>query len=150
MPERLRFIRGMLSWVGFQQTAFLYGRDSRFAGETKYPFWRLMRLALDAIVAFSTRPLELASYAGLIFAAGSLILLSYIIYSWLYVGKTPQGWASLMVVVTVMGSIQLFVFGIIGQYMGRLHEQVRGRPMFIVRNVFRHGDAMISGNPHSQ
>ena len=144
MPERHRFIRGMVSWVGFRQTAFLYDRDSRFAGETKYPFWRLVRLALDGIVAFSTRPLALASYAGLAFAAGSLILFAYIMYSWLYVGKTPQGWASLMMVVTVMGSIQLFVLGIIGQYLGRMHEQIRGRPMFIVRNVFRDGSAMIS------
>ncbi len=145
MPERHRFIRGMVSWVGFRQTAILYDRDSRFAGETKYPFWRLMRLALDGIVAFSTRPLALASYAGLFFGAASVFLLGYILYSWLYVGKTPQGWASSMMVVTVMGSVQLFVLGIIGQYLGRMHEQVRGRPMFIVSNVFREGSAMISG-----
>ncbi len=144
MPERHRFIRGMVSWVGFRQTAILYDRDSRFAGETKYPFWRLMRLALDGIVAFSTRPLALASYAGLFFAAASLLLLGYILYSWLYVGKTPQGWASSMMVVTVMGSIQLFVLGIIGQYLGRMHEQVRGRPMFIVSNIFREGSPMIT------
>jgi dolichol-phosphate mannosyltransferase len=148
MPERHRFIRGMVSWVGFRQTAFLYDRDSRFAGETKYPFWRLMRLALDGIVAFSTRPLALASYAGMVFAACSLILLAYILYSWLYVGTTPQGWASMMMVITVMGSIQLFVLGIIGQYLGRMHEQIRGRPMFIVRNVFRDGSAMISEGRH--
>jgi len=143
MPERHRFIRGMVSWVGFRQTALLYDRDSRFAGVTKYPFWRLMRLALDGIVAFSTRPLALASYAGIVFAAGSVVLLCYILYSWLYVGKTPQGWASLMMVVTLMGSIQLFVLGIIGQYLGRMHEQVRGRPLFIVRNVYREGSAAI-------
>jgi dolichol-phosphate mannosyltransferase len=148
MPERHRFIRGMVSWVGFRQTAFLYDRDSRFAGETKYPFWRLMRLALDGIVAFSTRPLALASYAGIAFAACSLVILVYILYSWLYVGTTPQGWASLMMVITVMGSIQLFVLGIIGQYLGRMHEQLRGRPMFIVRNVFRDGSAMISEGRH--
>lgn len=146
MPERHRFIRGMVSWVGFRQTAILYDRDSRFAGETKYPFWRLMRLALDGIVAFSTRPLALASYAGMVFAAGSLALLVYILYSWLFVGKTPQGWASMMMVITVMGSIQLFVLGIIGQYLGRMHEQVRGRPMFIVRDVFRDGNGTHSGD----
>jgi dolichol-phosphate mannosyltransferase len=147
MPERHRFIRGMVSWVGFRQTAFPYDRDGRFAGETKYPFWRLVRLALDGIVAFSTRPLALASYAGLAFAAGSLILFIYILYSWLYVGKTPQGWTSLMMVVTLMGSIQLFVLGIIGQYLGRMHEQVRGRPMFIVSSVYRGGNAAIPDEP---
>ncbi len=146
MPERHRFIRGMVSWVGFRQTPFLYDRDSRVAGKTKYPFWHLLRLALDGIVAFSTRPLALASYAGLLFAAGSLVLLGYILYSWLFVGKTPQGWASLMIVVTVMGSIQLFVLGIMGQYLGRMHEQVRGRPMFIVRNAFRNGTAVGPDN----
>jgi dolichol-phosphate mannosyltransferase len=148
MPERHRFIRGMVSWVGFRQVAFLYDRDGRFAGETKYPFWRLVQLALDGIIASSTRPLALASYAGLAFAAGSLVLFGYILYSWLYVGKTPQGWASMMMVITVMGSIQLFVLGIIGQYLGRMHEQVRGRPMFIVCNVFRNGNATIPGDRH--
>jgi polyisoprenyl-phosphate glycosyltransferase len=150
MPERHRFIRGMVSWVGFRQTAFHYDRDKRFAGETKYPFWRLMRLAIDGIVAFSTRPLALASYFGLIFAAASVVLVVYALYSWLYAGKTPQGWTSLMMAVTVMGSIQLFVLGIIGQYLGRMLEQVRGRPMFVVRNVFREGHPMISGDPHQR
>ncbi len=139
MPERHRFIRGMVSWAGFRQTPIMYDRDGRFAGKTKYPFRRLMRLALDGIVASSVRPLALASWAGLLFAAGSLALLVYILWSWLFVGKTPQGWASLMMVVTVMGSIQLFVLGIIGQYLGRMHEQVRARPIFIVRDVFVQG-----------
>ncbi len=139
MPERHRFIRGMVSWVGFRQTPILYDRDGRFAGTTKYPFWRLMKLALDGIVASSVRPLALASWAGLVFASCSLALLVYILWSWFFVGKTPQGWASLMMVVTIMGSIQLFVLGIIGQYLGRMHEQVRARPIFIVRDVFRQG-----------
>ena len=146
MPERHRFIRGMVSWVGFRQAPILYDRDGRFAGETKYPFWRLMRLALDGIVASSVRPLALASWAGLLFAACSLVLLGYILWSWLFVGKTPQGWASLMMVVTVMGAIQLFVLGIIGQYLGRMHEQVRARPIFIVKDVFREGGGSRLGS----
>lgn len=136
MPERHRFIRGMVSWVGFRQVPILYDREGRLAGQTKYPFWRLIRLALDGLAASSVRPLALASWAGLLFAACSLVLLGYILWSWLFVGKTPQGWASLMTVVTVMGSIQLFVLGIIGQCLGRMHEQVRARPVFIVRDVF--------------
>lgn len=139
MPEHHRFIRGMISWVGFKQVPFLYDRDKRFAGETKYPLGRLVRLALDGLVASSTRPLALASYAGMFFAALSGVLILYALYSWAFVGKTPQGWASLIIVVTVMGSVQLFVLGIVGQYLGRIHEQVRGRPLFIVRQVVRGG-----------
>jgi polyisoprenyl-phosphate glycosyltransferase len=139
MPERHRFIRGMVSWVGFKQVPFLYDRDKRFAGQTKYPFGRLLRLALDGVAASSTRPLALASYAGLLFAGAGLLLIVYALYSWLMVGKTPQGWTSLMIVVTVLGSVQLLVLGIIGQYLGRIHEQTRGRPLFLVEGVYRSG-----------
>lgn len=139
MPERHRFIRGMVSWVGFRQVAFPYDRDKRFAGKTKYPFRRLLGLALDGVVASSTRPLALASYAGLLFASAGFVLIVYAIYSWLKVGKTPQGWTSLMIVVTVLGSVQLFVLGIIGHYLGRIHEQTRGRPLFMVEGVYRKG-----------
>src|SRR6267142_3157810 len=137
MPERHRFIRGMVSWVGFRQTPLVYDRDPRFAGDTKYPFGRLLKLALDGIAASSTRPLALASYAGLLFSAASVILILYALYSWVWVGKTPQGWASLMIAVTAIGSVQLFVLGIMGQYLGRMHEQLRGRPLFIVNTVYR-------------
>jgi dolichol-phosphate mannosyltransferase len=139
MPERHRFLRGMISWVGFKQVPFLYDRDKRFAGETKYPFSRLVRLALDGVVASSVRPLALASYAGLLFAAAGFVLIVYALFSWWRVGRTPQGWTSLMIVVTVLGSVQLFVLGIIGQYIGRMHEQLRGRPLFIVEKVYRSG-----------
>jgi dolichol-phosphate mannosyltransferase len=139
MPERHRFLRGMVSWVGFRQVPLLYDRDRRFAGKTKYPFWRLLALALDGIASSSTRPLALASYAGVLFGGAGMILIGYALFSWWKVGKTPQGWTSLMVVVTVMGSVQLFVLGIIGQYLGRIHEQIRGRPLFIVDAVFCNG-----------
>jgi dolichol-phosphate mannosyltransferase len=130
MPERHRFIRGMISWVGFRQVPFLYDREKRFAGETKYPLGRLVRLALDGITASSSRPLRLASYAGLLFAAASLLLIVYALYSWWKIGQTPQGWTSLMIAITLMGSVQLFVLGIIGEYLGRLHEQAKGTPPF--------------------
>lgn len=139
MPERHRFIRGMVSWVGFNQVPILYDRDPRFAGDTKYPLHKLVRLAFDGIAASSTKPLALASYAGLMVAFASLILVGYAVYSWLWVGETPQGWTSLMVVVTALGACQLFVLGIIGQYLGRMHEQVRGRPLFIIKDIIRHG-----------
>lgn len=140
MPERHRFLRGMVSWVGFRQMPFLYDRDKRFAGVTKYSLSRLLRLALDGVVASSTRPLALASYAGLLFAAAGLVLIVYALYSRWNVGQTPQGWTSLMIVITVLGSVQLFVLGIIGQYLGRMHEQTRGRPLFVVDSVYRSKD----------
>jgi glycosyltransferase involved in cell wall biosynthesis len=140
MPERHRFLRGMISWVGFRQSPLLYDRDKRFAGETKYPLGRLVRLAVDGIVASSTRPLKLASYAGGLLGLGSLLLILYALYSWLFVGRTPQGWTSMMIVITFTGSAQLCVLGIMGQYLGRIHEQLKGRPLFIVQNVHRKRD----------
>lgn len=145
MPERHRFLRGMVSWVGFKQVPVLYDRDKRFAGVTKYPFRRLVRLALDGVVASSTRPLALASYAGMLFTVTGFALIVYALYSWVKVGQTPQGWTSLMIVITVLGSVQLFVLGIIGQYLGRMHEQTRGRPLFIVDSVYRSEDGKTSG-----
>jgi polyisoprenyl-phosphate glycosyltransferase len=146
MPERHRFLRGMVSWVGFQQVPLLYDRDKRFAGETKYPLNRLVRLALDGIFASSTRPLTLASYVGALLGIGSLLFIVYALLSWFFVGKTPQGWTSLMIVITSIGSVQLCVLGILGQYLGRMHEQLKGRPLFIVRNVYRKPD-LAKGNP---
>ncbi len=137
MPECHRFIRGMVSWVGYKQVPFAYDRKGRFAGETKYPLIRLVTLALDGIVTSSTRPLMLATYAGGLFALLCVGLIVYALYSWLFVGETPQGWTSLMIIVTLLGSVQLLVLGIVGQYVGRVHEQVRGRPIFIIRDIIR-------------
>ena len=145
MPERHRFLRGMVSWVGFNQVPIFYDRDPRFAGATKYPLRKLVGLALDGIVSSSVKPLALASYLGLVFAAASFAIVCYVFYSWLWVSKTPQGWASLMLVVTTLGACQLFVLGILGQYLGRMHEQVRDRPLFVVKEVInqRSGDRKI-------
>jgi len=118
----------------------LYDRDKRFAGETKYPLSRLIRLAMDGIIASSTRPLKLASYAGVLLGLSSLLLILYALYSWLFIGRTPQGWTSMMIVITFTGSAQLCVLGIMGQYLGRIHEQLKGRPLFIVQNVHRKTD----------
>jgi dolichol-phosphate mannosyltransferase len=94
-------------------------------------------LALDGIASTSTRPLALASYAGIFTAIACLGLIIYALYSWFFVGRTPQGWPSLMIAITFIGSIQLMVLGILGQYLGRMHDQVRGRPLFVVDSVHR-------------
>ena len=140
MPERHRFIRGMIAWVGFRQEPIAYDRDRRFAGTTKYPFRKMLRFALDAITAFSVRPLQLASLLGLATGAVAVLLLVFVLVSWLFFNAV-HGWASQLAIVTILGSVQLFVLGIIGEYLGRLYEQSKGRPLFIVESIRRHGDA---------
>ncbi len=137
MPERHRFIRGMVSWIGFRQEPLLYDRQARFAGETKYPFRKMLKFALDAITAFSVKPLALASYVGMIMGLFSLALLGYSIGSWLglFGSRLERGWTSLMSVMALLGSVQLLVLGIIGEYLGRMYEQMKGRPLFIIQEI---------------
>lgn len=138
MPERHRFIRGMVSWIGFPQAALQYDRDPRFAGETKYPYRKMMRFALDAITAFSIRPLALASAAGFFFALVAAGLFVYSLFSWL-VWETAPGWTSLMAAMALFSSVQLLVLGIFGEYLGRLYDQSKGRPLFIIDSIIAEG-----------
>lgn len=142
MPERHRFIRGMVSWIGFSQAPLLYDRDPRFAGETKYPLFKLVRLAKDGVTSFSNKPLTWASAVGFCFALFAFGLFVYSVVSWLWF-DTPQGWASVMAGVALLGGVQLVVLGIIGEYLGRVYDQTKGRPLFIVQDVVRGGDAGI-------
>ncbi len=135
MPERRRYIRGMVSWVGFRQVAVPYDRDARHAGETKYPMRKLIQLAIDGVTSSSVKPLAFANVCGVLAGGVGLVILLYSVISWLFVGQTPPGWASLMVVIALLGSAQLFVLGIIGEYLGRLWEQSRGRPMVLIDQV---------------
>jgi dolichol-phosphate mannosyltransferase len=134
MPEQARFIRGMVAWIGFKQAPFQYKRDERFAGETKYPLRKMIRFALDALTGFSSAPLKLASHAGLWLAAGSLIIVIYILFAWLS-GRSIPGWTSLMLVVVVLGAVQMFVLGMLGEYIGRLYSQAKQRPLYIVQEI---------------
>ena len=134
MPEQARFIRGMVAWIGFRQVPLPYNRDERFAGETKYPLKKMIRFALDALTGFSSAPLKLASHAGLILSFGSVLLVGYIFIGWLS-GDTVQGWASLMLVVVVLGAIQMFVLALMGEYLGRLYNEAKRRPLYIVQEI---------------
>ena len=134
MPEQARFIRGMVAWIGFRQVPFVYDRDVRFAGETKYPLRKMMRFAFDALTGFSSAPLKLASHAGLWLSLGSVLLIAYIGYSWLS-GKSIQGWTSLMLVVVVLGAVQMFVLALLGEYIGRLYNEAKRRPLYIVQEI---------------
>jgi len=134
MPEQARFIRGMVAWIGFKQVPFTYDRQERLAGETKYPLRKMVRFALDALTGFSSAPLKLASHAGLTLSAGSLLLLVYIIFGWLS-GQSIPGWASLMLVVVILGAVQMFVLALMGEYIGRLYNEAKRRPLYIVQEI---------------
>ena len=142
MPESHRFIRGMVSWIGFRQEAVRYERAARFAGKTNYPFTKMLRFALDAITGFSIRPLRLASYLGGGFGVAGLCLLIYVLCSWLS-GDTIQGWTSLIAVILVMGSGQLIVAGVMGEYLGRLYLESKRRPLFVIQEILRSHEANI-------
>ena len=134
MPEQARFIRGMVAWIGFKQVPFLYDRSERFAGTTKYPFGKMVRFALDALTGFSSAPLKLASHAGLALSIGSVLLIAYIAYAWA-AGRNVPGWTSLMLIVVVLGAVQMFVLALMGEYIGRLYNEAKKRPLYIVQEI---------------
>ena len=134
MPEQARFIRGMVAWIGFRQVPFAYKRDERFAGTTKYPLRKMVRFAFDALTGFSSAPLKLASHAGLWLSVGSVLVMLYIFAGWLS-GQAIPGWTSLMLIVVVIGAVQMFVLGMMGEYIGRLYSQAKQRPLYIVQDI---------------
>lgn len=132
MRERHRFLRGMSSWVGFRQVGVTYRRAARFAGVTKYPFSKMLRLALNAITSFSYFPLQLATYMGF-FAAGLSILTIPVIVVMRLIGQQAFfGQATTLVAVLLLGGVQLISLGILGEYLGRVYDEVKGRPLYIV------------------
>lgn len=144
MPEQARFIRGMVAWIGFRQAPFAYDRQERFAGETKYPLRKMVRFAFDALTGFSSAPLKLASLAGLALSVGSVLLILYIAFAWAS-GQSIPGWTSLMLVVVVLGAVQMFVLALMGEYIGRLYNEAKGRPLYIVQEIAggERGDARL-------
>lgn len=134
-PERNRFIRGIRSWAGFTQVGFEYERDARFSGEVKYSWPKLWRLAIDGIFSFSALPLRLATYIGLIFFCISSIYILYAVGVRIFGSYAPPGWASLIVAILFMGSVQLIMLGIIGEYLARIYEETKQRPLFVVQKT---------------
>lgn len=134
LPEQARFIRGMVAWVGFRQVPFVYDRAERHAGESKYPLSKMIGFALDAVTGFSTAPLRFASHVGLWLTAASVLLILYILVGWL-LGNAVAGWTSTMLVVVVLGAVQMFVLGMIGEYLGRLYVESKRRPLYIIADV---------------
>ncbi|EEL85091.1 Uncharacterized glycosyltransferase ykcC [Bacillus cereus AH1272] len=135
MTERNRFIRGMMSWVGFRQTYVEYERDERFAGETKYPLKKMIKFASDGIIAFSTKPLRIVMSLGLLSVLISIAVLLYTITVKIIGNDTQTGWASIMVAITFFSGIQLLGLGIVGQYIARIYDESKNRPIYIVKET---------------
>jgi polyisoprenyl-phosphate glycosyltransferase len=133
MTERSRFLRGMTVWVGFTQTAVPYERDARHAGETKYTLRKMLRFSLDAIASFSHLPLQLATYVGL-FSAGLAFVTIPVVIGLHFAGSYLPGFGSLTIAILLLGGIQLIAIGVIGEYVGRIYDEVKHRPLYIVRD----------------
>jgi glycosyltransferase involved in cell wall biosynthesis len=139
MPEHHRFIRGMISWIGLRQEALPYQRSPRFASETSYSWARMIRFGIDAVTGFSVRPLRVASYQGMLACLFSFLVFVYVLWNWL-AGAVVPGWTSLMAIMLLLGSAQLIVMGIFGEYLGRRYIEAKGRPMFVIKRTVRQGD----------
>jgi polyisoprenyl-phosphate glycosyltransferase len=145
MPERDRFVRGMVSWVGFKQIALPYKRAERFAGESKYPFRKMLRFGMDGILSFSTKPLQMSIAMGMLCASLSLLGIFYALFFRLFTDTWVPGWTALMIAVLFIGGVQLISIGILGEYVGRIYHEIKNRPLYIVQEYLgfaRDGPAM--------
>jgi len=143
LPERQRYLRGLRAWVGFTQIGLDVERDARFAGEAKYSVGGLMRLALDGMLAFSVAPLRAAAVVGALSVAASLAFVAYAVWVRLVRGHTPEGFTALLVAGTFLGGVQLFFLGVIGEYVGRIFDEVKGRPSYLVAQVIEQDDGSV-------
>jgi len=140
MKEKHRLIRGMISWVGFRQTAVEYNREARFGGETKYPLHKMLKLSLDGITSFSTVPLKIVSFSGVLISGCGLLYALYVIIQKLTGQPYVQGWSSIIVIILVIGGIQLIAFGILGEYIGRIFEESKNRPLYLIDEVYENDE----------
>lgn len=137
LPERRRFMKGLFAWVGFRSTNIYYHREPRLAGKTSWNYWRLWNFAVEGITSFSQVPLQLASYLGFMVSALAFVYAIYLIISTLIYGSSVKGYPSMMVTLLFLGGIQLIALGVIGEYLGRIYEESKQRPIYLLRT----GDA---------
>lgn len=137
LREQHRFMKGLFAWIGYPQAAVPYRRDPRHAGETKWNYWHLWNFALEGITSFSIEPLKIATYLGLSIAFCSFLFAAFIIYKTLVFGDPVQGYPSLMVVILFLGGVQLMVLGMIGEYLGRMFNETKRRPLYLVNRLIR-------------
>ena len=139
LREQHRFVRGMVSWIGFKQCAVKYERPERFAGETKYPLRKMLRFAVDGITSFSVVPLRLATWLGVFSGVVAIATSIWALYAKLF-GDTEQGWTTIVIVVALAASAQLLMTGILGEYIGRIYEEVKRRPLYVVQDTYNLGE----------
>jgi len=136
LPERGRYLRGLRAWVGFRQTAVTFERDQRFAGEVKYTFRKSLSLAINGIISFSRVPLRIASYLGLLAALSALIMILLVVYWRIFQHPAPLiGYTIVTAAIFFFGAVQLLCLGILGEYLGRIYDEVKGRPIYTVKEV---------------
>lgn len=133
--ERNRFVRGLVSWVGYRQIGVNYKREKRFAGRTKYPLRKMLKFAIDGVSSFSFLPLRIASYGGFVISGLGLIYAVYAIFIKLFIPKAVPGWASIMVAILFLGGVQLIAIGIIGEYIARIGQETKQRPLYIIKEI---------------
>jgi glycosyltransferase involved in cell wall biosynthesis len=136
LPERHRYLRGLIGWAGFRQAEVPFDRQPRRAGRSKYPPARMLRFALDGLTSFSIAPLRAASGLGALVTAGGLAYLLYVLYRRLIAGATVVGWASIVSLLVIFNGVILMLLGVLGEYVGRIYEEIKGRPLYMVRERF--------------
>jgi dolichol-phosphate mannosyltransferase len=139
LKERHRFVRGMVAWVGFRQTAAYYDRGARFAGETKYPIRKMVHFAIDGITSFSIVPLRFATWLGLLAGVMAVATALWALYIKLFVSGAVQGWTTIIIIVALGASAQLLMIGVLGEYVGRIYEEVKRRPLYVVAEELNFG-----------
>ena len=153
MPERHRLLRGMASWIGFRQHGLKYAREARFAGTTKYPLTKMLNLALDGIFSFSTVPLRFVTILGVLTSALAAAGIFYSLAVRIFTSHWVAGWATLILAVLFTGGVEMFCFGILGEYIGRIYTEIKQRPLFIVREMLelnaRAGEGKRPGHSES-
>ena len=149
LREHHRFMKGLFAWIGFRQVALVYDRDPRFAGESKFDYWRLWNFSLEGITSFTTAPLKVASYVGLVTSVGAVIYGAGIVIGTIIFGNPVAGYPSLLVVVLFLGGLQLLTLGIIGEYLGRIFNESKQRPLYFVREHLRGSTAISPAMPET-
>ena len=135
LREQHRFMKGLFAWIGYPQTAVYYHREPRFAGQSKWDYWLLWNFALEGITSFSIAPLKFATYVGILTSVGAFSYALFIIYSTLVYGVSVKGYPSLMVVILFLGGVQLMAIGVIGEYLGRMFNETKRRPLYFVQDL---------------
>lgn len=136
LPERTRFMKGLFAWVGFRQASILFDRQQRYQGRSSWNYWRLWNFAVDGITSFSMLPLKVWSYVGIVFSLLAFLYATFLIIRTLMLGVDVPGYASIMVAFLFLGGVQLITLGIFGEYLGRVYEEVKGRPLYLVRDRY--------------